>query len=90
MDIEKFNEKNRESLEEMENIISMSKVKYIGISTELDVYLGKKKLPIDGEIHINPYMPSSRMYIFLDSGKVYPIDFTIPCICGIYPDEKHP
>jgi hypothetical protein len=96
MDIEKFKEKNEEALEELESVLNISKVRYMVISPELSVYLmeGEPK----GGVWIwkeklivipNPYQRAGRLDIVMENG-LYSIDFMIPCVCGIYENEKHP
>jgi hypothetical protein len=88
MDIERFKEENKDKLEEMENVLSISKVRYITVSSEMVHYLDGM---LEGKvILINHYMASNRIDIVMKSDSVYPIRFFIPCICGIYPNEKHP
>ena len=36
----------------------------------------------------NPYNSTKRL-TFVKKSSDY-IDFNLPCVCGIYPDEKHP
>lgn len=100
MDIEKFKEKNVGSYMELDSLLKMkdSDIRYIVVSNELTPYLIDKVDVVNGgswlwngKIMIpNPYQASGRMDFILNNGVVYTIRFNMPCICGIYKDEKHP
>lgn len=95
MYIEKFKEKNMEALEELESVLSISKIRYMVISPELSVYLmeGEPSGGIwmyDKKVVIpNPYQRAGRLDIVMENG-LYSIDFMLPCVCGIYDNENHP
>ena len=94
MDIDKFVEKNYDEYEEMEQVFSSptTKIRYIVISPELDAYLKDDTWRKNYSVLINPYQPPANLEMItnvsgMDLVKI--IKFNLPCICGVYGDEKH-
>ena len=90
MSEDKFVIKNETNIEEMKSILHNNKVRYIVTSIELNTMLDGMNIVSKLTKLINPYMPANQVDIIIDGNIVHTVRFDIPCICGIYDDEKHP
>lgn len=101
MDIEKFKEKNKEPYIELDNFLKVSKdnIRYIVCTMELGAYITENNDDVltsgmwlwNGRPMIpNPYQPPKRLDFILKDNTVHTIEFSVPCLCGIYENEKHP
>ena len=90
MDINKFITKNEEPIEGVKSVLYNTKVRYVVVSVELDPYISV--LNILGKVTklINPYMSSNQLDIIVEGRVIHNVRFMLPCVCGIYGDEKHP
>jgi len=97
--IKKFFDKNVKALNELDNLISDGNdIRKIIISIELNVYL--ETLPDYEVVHeeltrykmrhiiVDPYSPAGTVRIVRKDCES--VKFEVPCVCGIYKDEKHP
>lgn len=96
----KFLEKNKSNLEELNKIIddNFDNIRRIITSTEIFCFLldGGLINPVANDtigkyknitIISDPYYLSKEInFVFKDKGII----LDVPCVCGIYSDEKHP
>ena len=97
--IKKFFDKNVKAFAELDKLIfEGDDIRKIIISIELKVYLeDSPDYEVVSEhltrykkrhVIVDPYSPAGTMrFIRKDSEH---IKFEVPCVCGIYKDEKHP
>ena len=101
MDIEKFKEKNKEPYVELDSFLELSKdnIRYIVCTMELGGYITENDDDVltsgmwlwnDRPMIPNPYQSPKRLDFILKDNTVHTIGFFVPCVCGIYEDEKHP
>ena len=99
--MEKFIEKNKESLERLNTFIANEKKNIRLIITSIEVYAYLEKMadsePLYNDTSIKykgvriiseVYYPPKKL-TFVMKG-MNEIDLNIPCMCGIYSDEKDP
>ena len=97
--MEKFLEKNKESLEKLNKFIddnsgdirkivmSPDLLEWIKVLPDCNVLLTNHFRYKNINIMIDEYAPANRLYFIRKSEA---IDFKIPCICGLFSDEQHP
>lgn len=93
----KFEDKNKEVLTQLTLMLEDADVKGVITSIELYHYLSTREgFSLLNEEYLrynnkriisDPYLPTYSLYPLKLSEM---LSFNVPCLCGIYKDEKHP